>query len=220
MKFIVRFFLSFFVGGSTLFLSTALNLSETSQGAIVMLTMILWLSFGWPRGEKVERQPPNNEKPIKPLVANPNNAEYVLDGVSDTLEVFETKVVITSKKTAAAILIRGLKGSKSIPYSSITAVQFREANPMNGFIQFSIIGAIESGGGIIQGISDENTIFFIQPMNETAAKIRDFVESKIFAKSQPMQNLTDQIANLASLNKSGVLSDDEFSLAKAKLLGN
>ncbi|WP_371354944.1 DUF4429 domain-containing protein, partial [Salmonella sp. M175] len=80
-----------------------------------------------------------------------------LDGVNDTLEAFADKVTITPKRNAASILIRGMKGSKSIPYTSITAIQFREANPINGYIQFSILGGVESGGGFMAAIGDENS---------------------------------------------------------------
>ncbi|MFZ8458438.1 hypothetical protein ACO1MZ_14270, partial [Staphylococcus aureus] len=85
----------------------------------------------------------------------------------------------TPKRNAASILIRGMKGSKSIPYTSITAIQFREANPINGYIQFSILGGVESGGGFMAAIGDENSCFFVEKSNTLAREIKDYIESRM-----------------------------------------
>ena len=149
--------------------------------------------------------------------------EYcMLDGVNDILEVFAEKVTITPKRNASSILIRGMKGSKTIPFPSITAIQFREANPINGYIQFSILGGLESKGGVIAAIGDENSCFFTDKNNALARQIKDYIETQIFAAKTPGQaapaNLSDELHKLAKLNADGVLTDDEFQSAKKRLI--
>ena len=155
-------------------------------------------------------------------LVNANGALYMLDGVNDILEVFAEKVTITPKRNASSILIRGMKGSKTIPFPSITAIQFREANPINGYIQFSILGGLESKGGVIAAIGDENSCFFTDKNNALARQIKDYIETQIFAAKTPGQaapaNLSDELHKLAKLNADGVLTDDEFQSAKKRLI--
>ncbi len=212
MRFISRIVLGFVL--SALAAGTAGQMeNEKNLSAIISVVIFMaWSIFGWPKGKR--------KAEAKTETPNPNGANFVLDGVSDVLEVFDTKVAITSKRTASAILVRGLRGTKSIPYTSITAVQLRKADPINGYIQFSILGGAESNGGVIAAISDENTCFFLERNNTLAAQIRDYVETKIL-KQVPVvatTNIADQIAELAKLNKQGILSDVEFVTAKKQML--
>lgn len=180
------------------------------------IVMIAWWIFGWPKRKSVLAS--EKEEAVVD-VPNPNGALYVLDSFHDVLEVFDFNVTITPKKTATAMFVRGLKGTKSIPYSSITAVQFRKANPMNGYIQFSMLGGNEAKGGVIDAISDENTVFFVEKHNQLAVQIRDYIEGKIFkqAITVPQDGLADQLTKLAELNSKGMLTDSEFAAAKEKI---
>lgn len=157
--------------------------------------------------------------------ASNSEALFTLDAVNDTLEVFEKKVVITPKKNLSSVAIRGMKGSKSIPYATILAIQFREANPINGYLQFTLQGAIESGGGIINAISDENTVFFTKRDNELAEQIRDYIEEMILNRTDDsssttkVTSLADELAKLSKLHEDGALSKEEFDKAKAAMMG-
>jgi hypothetical protein len=73
------------------------------------------------------------------------------------IEIFEDKLVI-QRKGALAFLAHGLSGEKSIPFSSITAVQFKKAGFTNGYIQLSVAGGVESG--VWDATTDENTVMF------------------------------------------------------------
>lgn len=166
--------------------------------------------------------PKDIRRPILPL--SPDGI-YILDGVNDVLEVFEDKITLTAKKDAGSVLIRGLKGSKSIPYTSITAIQFRKADPINGYIQFSLMGAVESGGGVIAAISDENTCFFVEWNNDLAERIRDYIELRMREIRAPQiaqpatASISDEIKKLSELRGQGIVSDAEFEAAKKKLIG-
>ena len=70
---------------------------------------------------------------------------YNMKGVQDLLEVFEDKVTITPKGILG-FMNKGLKGTKSIPFTSITAIQFKEAGAVfSGFGQ-SAVAAAGAGG--------------------------------------------------------------------------
>ncbi len=157
------------------------------------------------------------------LLSRPGGPAYLLNSVNDVLEVFDDRVIITPKKTTAAFLTKGLSGSKTIFYSSITAIQFRKANPINGYIQFTIQGGIESTGGAFAAITDENTCFFVERHNDLALKIKNYIESKIRESKMPQKaisalSLPEEIQKLSALNQQGLLSDDEFKTAKKRLI--
>jgi hypothetical protein len=201
-------------------LARVFELSGIPSGALWLAMIALYFIM--------RKKPDSNAKKSKKDKAEAHKLSpggvYIMDGVNDVLEVFNNKVTITPKTDNASIIVRGLKGTKSIPYSSITTVQFRKANPINGYIQLSLAGAIESGGGVINAISDENTVFFTQWNNELAEKIRDYIEDRLheIKRPQPSQvsgaSLSDEIRKLSELKAQGVMSDAEFDAAKRKLI--
>jgi len=78
-----------------------------------------------------------------------------------------------SRQGFLGFISQGLKGDKRIPYSSITAVQFKKAGWLtNGYIQFSMLGGIESRGGIRKATRDENSIMFRSSQNKDFARLR------------------------------------------------
>lgn len=151
---------------------------------------------------------------------------FSMIGVQDRLEVFDDKLTITPQATLMAFLNKGLKGTKTIPFTSIRATQFRAAGAVfSGFLQFSILGGIESTGGLLKAAGDENTFMFANVMNnELAKRIMEFIESKTHELQSPKtapqsDSLADQLQSLSKLRDQGILSEDEFSKAKAKLIG-
>jgi hypothetical protein len=144
-------------------------------------------------------------------------------GVQDQVEVFEDKVTITPKGVLG-FLNKGLKGTKEIPFHSITAIQFKEAGLMfNGYIQFTIQGGNESTKGIYKATSDENTIMFAKKDNTLVIKIKEHIDSEIRKLKVPQVNqsisLSDELQKIADLKAQGILSDDEFLAAKKRLIG-
>ncbi len=160
---------------------------------------------------QAQRQPP---RPI-----------YTMDGVGELLEVYADKVCITPRGVFG-FLSKGLKGTKTIPFTSITAIQFREAGRiLSGFIQFTIPGGNESRGGLFDATEDENTFMFadVDGGNYLALQIKNYIETEVQKLRTPRSsitaNLSDELQKLAQLNAQGVLSDTEFNAAKKRLLG-
>jgi hypothetical protein len=99
-------------------------------------------------------------------------------GRTGLIEAFEKGIVI-DRRGLFGVLVQGFKGRKTIPYRSITAVQFKQANAfVNGFIQFSLPGGIERQG-LFESAGDENTVFFISKQQAAFERLRDFVEERI-----------------------------------------
>ncbi|NLH48649.1 MAG: hypothetical protein GX444_08595 [Myxococcales bacterium] len=153
------------------------------------------------------------------------NTVYTMKGVGDLLEIFEDRVTITPKGVLG-FLNKGLKGTKEIPFSSIVAIQFKEAGAVfSGYLQFTIPGGNESKGGLLAATKDENTFMFAQTKNNAIAReIKNYIDEAI-RKSRapqvttPATNLSDELQKLATLKEQGILSDEEFQVAKKKLLG-
>lgn len=55
---------------------------------------------------------------------------------------------------------QGIKKEKIIPLKSITSIQLKKPGMTNGYIQFDILGGIESKSGVFNATKDENTVMF------------------------------------------------------------
>lgn len=135
-----------------------------------------------------------------------------LKGMTKSVLVEEGAVTISYRA-----LYHGFKGDKRIPYSSITSVQFMEPGSwLAGYIQLSIKGSVEWHGPVVQ---DENAIQFDKEPDDFRA-LRDFIQSKmaIGASGGPAASTADELAKLATLRDQGILTDEEFSAQKTKLL--
>lgn len=150
---------------------------------------------------------------------------HSMKGVQDLIEVFDDKLLITPKGVLG-FLNKGLKGTKTIPFASIQAIQFREAGVIvSGYIQFTIAGGNESKGGVLSAAKDENTFMFAQAKNNAAAKqIVSFIEASVASLRSPPKtvrgtSLSDELKGLAKLRDDGVLTNEEFQAAKRKLIG-
>jgi hypothetical protein len=142
-----------------------------------------------------------------------------------TVELLENVLVIR-RNGVASFLTQGLKGEKRIPYSSITSVQFKEAGFTTGYIQFAIVGGIESRGGVWDATTDENTVLFTKEASPEFHRLREIVEQRAAAARAGTHVLTsrsvsisEELTRLADLRDRGVLSDDEFAEQKAAVLG-
>lgn len=145
-------------------------------------------------------------------------------GIQDLLELYEDKVTITPQGILG-FLNKGIKGTKTIPFTSITAIQFKEAGALSGFLRFSILGGDENHRGTLDAPRDENCFMFPrgEGKNKLAGEIKTYIEERIQElKVSPQQNsasLADEILKLATLRDKGILSEEEFLAAKGKLLG-
>lgn len=148
---------------------------------------------------------------------------HTIRGVQDQLEVYDTKVTITPKGVLG-FLNKGIKGTKEIPFTSITAMQLKKARLTSGYIQFTVPGGNESRGGVFSATKDENTFMFAQKHNDLMTEIKDYIEGRIAQLRAPqpkesVASLSDELQKLAQLHAQGVLSADEFQAAKNRLIG-
>lgn len=121
------------------------------------------------------------------------------------------------------MLTQGVQGDKLVPYSTITAVQFRAAGTfMAGLIQFTLLGGREFKGGMIEATKDENAVFFTKQQQPAFQKLREHVQAEM-AKPVALSEtadptMTDELMKLADLVDRGFLSRDEFESRKRGLL--
>ena len=153
------------------------------------------------------------------------SAIHAMNGVQDLLEVFDDRVTITPKGVLG-FLNKGIQGTKEIPFSSIVAVQFKEAGAiMSGYLQFTIPGGNESRGGLLAATKDENTFMFAHTKNNALAReIKEYIneavrKSRTPQTTAPSISLSDELEKLARLKEQGVLSEEEFQAAKRRLIG-
>jgi hypothetical protein len=151
---------------------------------------------------------------------------FILEATGMNLEVYEERFAI-SPKGILGFLSKGTTAKKEIPYDSISAIEFKEAGFAAGYLQFTIAGGNERTGGMINAYSDENTLTFGGALeggndkkNALAREIKSFIEEKMRASRRPTSalSLAEEISKLKELHDNGVLSIDEFSAAKAKLI--
>jgi len=151
-------------------------------------------------------------------------------GVQGSIELLEDFLVI-SRKGLGAALSHGLKGDKRIPYSSISAVQLKKAGLTRGYIQFTIIGGNESRGGVFAAASDENTVLFTSAQQAGMLDVQAEVERRLIASRRPVAaaptapvpapapvSVAEELGKLGDLRDRGVLTEEEFTLMKRKLL--
>jgi len=145
-----------------------------------------------------------------------------MKGVGELLEVYEDRLAITPKGVMG-FLSKGLKGTKTIPFTSITAIQLKRSGLTSGYIQFTVPGGNESRGGVFGAAFDENTFMFAG-QNERAQEVTTYIETRMREVRTPAaapaaRSLTDELRQLAELRRTGVLSEAEFLSAKRRLLG-
>ncbi len=147
---------------------------------------------------------------------------YKVKGIGGELEVFEDKLTI-APIGILGFIYKGLKGTKTIPFTSITAIQHKKAGLTAGYLQFTLPGGNESRGGLLSAVWDENT-FVYDAENTLMGEIKTYLERKIQesrsakAGSATQSSAADELLKLVKLKEQGVLSEEEFMRAKHKIL--
>lgn len=147
-----------------------------------------------------------------------------------TLEVYENYVIINHMQVGSLmtnIARGGALGGKRINYTDLTSVQFREPSGMTvGFIQFAYPGSVESKGGIVDMINDENSIPIQPTMVAEAREVVNYIETrKAELKNAPQGTVVQQASGADELKKfkelldMGVITQEEFDAKKKQILG-
>ncbi len=141
-------------------------------------------------------------------------------GNNGNLILGENGIVI--KRGMKGFLLGGgmLRGDKSIPYSSIVAVQLKKAGLTAGYIQLTLTGGSEAKGGLFQAASDENSINFypLGKNNELFAEAKKAIEEKIHRTTSTTSG-ADELEKYASLKEKGIITEEEFQAKKKQILG-
>jgi hypothetical protein len=143
---------------------------------------------------------------------------------SDELELDGDKIIIRRRGLANALAV-GLSGERTILISTLTAVQVKPAGLLSpGYILFSYAGNKPFMGGVIEATQDPDAFIFDRPLNARVAAFKAKVEKVMRDSRQaaPASNapstLADELRKLADLKQQGVLTQEEFDMAKKKLL--
>ncbi len=139
--------------------------------------------------------------------------------------VDEYGVAIQQKGVLNALAV-GITGTKQLPFTSMTAVQFKPAGLLSGYIQFTVLGGNEAKGGVFQAAGDENTIMFAKKEQDEANRLKTLVEGKIrdsqagkASPGQQVKSAAEQIREFKELLDMGAITQEEFELKKSQLLG-
>lgn len=144
---------------------------------------------------------------------------------------FDGHYVTITRKGFLARAVVG-KGEKRLHISQISAIQWKPAGPLvNGFIQFSVSGGSERrsrfGSQTQDAARDENSVVFAKAQQPWFEHLRATLDAAIAAQhgarlatpaAAPV-SVADELAKLAQLHRSGVLTEAEFQQQKARLLG-
>ena len=138
------------------------------------------------------------------------------------LEVYDNKIAILPKGSGF-FSPRGFKGKKEIPYSSITAVQFKEAGFLHaGYIQFTIHGGKDAGKGLLEAVRDENSFLFGDEHNQEINELKNFILNKMEEKStnqtSQIYSIADEITKLRNLQNEGLITPEEFENLKKRIM--
>jgi hypothetical protein len=147
--------------------------------------------------------------------------EYV--GRNGKIVLYDDHLVI--KRGARGFLLGGgmLRGDKTIPFGSIVAVQFKKSGMTLGYIQFTLMGGNEAKGGVMQSVTDENTVNFQSwggDINKEFMELKNIVEEKIKQAKSTNSNSSslDELEKLATLKEKGIVTEEEFQQKKKHLL--
>lgn len=144
-------------------------------------------------------------------------------GYNGTIVLGEDRLIIKRGFKGFALGGGKIRGDKTIPYSSLVAVQYKKAGVMSGFIQFSIKGGSEAKSGVNEAVKDENTVTFQVNKNKLFSDLQQKIEVIIGNNQSNGNNSSstdiDQLEKLANLKDKGVISSEEFEAKKKQLLG-
>jgi len=149
-----------------------------------------------------------------------NNDQKEFKGYNGTLILTDTGAII--KRGAKGFLLGGgmLRGDKTIPYSSIVAVQMKKAGMTAGDLQLTLRGGSEAKSGLFQSTKDENTVNFHSGKNKIFEEAKQLIEERINAGSQSNKSSNlDELEKLAELKEKGIISEEEFNAKKKSILG-
>lgn len=155
-----------------------------------------------------------------------NKTYFVKRAGKTYIDVDELGITIR-RKGMLNLMNQGLKGEKTIPFSSISAVQLKKPGITSGYIQFSVLGGNESKGGVTAAVKDENSVMIAgQDEYDAMLELKSYIEKKILERNTPQQasqenskSPVEQVKELKELLDMEIITQEEFDLKKKELLG-
>lgn len=157
-------------------------------------------------------------------------------GTDGQVKVDEKNVSITRKGLLARALSTESGGDEVIPMSKVIAVGFIPCKMgIKGTIQFGVLDkdgkatVTSSNAGWVASLASgtlKHSIMFSKNAQSDFEKVRDFVEEQIklnegkeaTSSGGSTISVADELKKLSELRDSGIISDEEFSHQKKKLL--
>jgi tetratricopeptide (TPR) repeat protein len=163
---------------------------------------------------------------------SPNDVLIAVEGGNGQIILTDKGIIIGREGGLGTKIVVGFtRGEKFLPYRNITGIQFKEPGRTVGYIQFTLPGGIESRGGVLDAVKDENTITFGANQLESFRKIRDIVEERQglgtiptphipTPQMPPRSSIVDELTKLAALKRDGAINEEEYAQLKKDLLSN
>ncbi len=126
----------------------------------------------------------------------------------------------------------GFNSEKGIPFEYILGVEWNKATMFrNGYISLHIEGEIKNMSGLKGAANNASSLIFFPGANADAEKVVNYLEGIVKANKEKKQHVVvdnqpqtssgsvaDELLKLKELHDAGVLDDEEFKAAKAKIL--
>jgi len=149
---------------------------------------------------------------------------FEVRAANGTIIVTQEKVTIR-RKGAVSFLTQGLKGDKEILIEDISTIQVRKPKlGSRGYIQFGFKGGTENKGGLMNAVSDENTVLFDKKHADDVIKAKELVEEyrRVARRGEgtvARVSEADELEKLSSLRDRKILTEEEFTAKKLQVLG-
>ena len=141
----------------------------------------------------------------------------------DEIELTETSVIIR-RRNASSQMATGVSGDREIGLSGITATQLKPGGFLPGFLVISYPGSKPFNGGFLEASQDPDAFVFRKSENgamvEFKAAMDEGRRKSLASGMGAASDVSESLERLGRLLKDGVLTPDEFSQAKAKILSN
>lgn len=119
-----------------------------------------------------------------------------------------------------SVLYYGFLGTKRVPVSNITAVNWKEPGSWTvGFLELSILGEKAAPAYASPNVQNQNRLSFENAELPKFAALRDWIQERIGKSGTPVSSAADELTKLAALLREGLITQQEFDSQKAKLLG-
>lgn len=153
----------------------------------------------------------------------PDGAVMEAQGVNGKVTLYEDRLEISREDIGMLHKMQhGFKGSKEMPYSSVTSVQLRKPSSVTrGYIQFGQSGFSESDDGLLDATSDENTVLFeedsLNQFQELRTKVRDLKKGSINESTDTMDGALEKLRKRYA---NGDIDEEEYQQRKEILQGD